>query len=307
MISLPVSKIMESEISHIPVMAEEVGNLLVWREEGVYVDGTVGEGGHTKFLLERFPRIRIVGIDWDGEILDIARRRLWEFGERVILIEGNFSDLPGLLRKLGMEKVEGVLLDLGLSSFHLEKSGRGFSFSREDFLDMRYSSRIPRKAWDIVNFCSREELESIFLHFGEEKRARDISRWIVQEREKGRINTASELRDIINRRIKKRGRIDPSTRVFQALRIAVNRELENLKIFLEELPYTLRAMGRVVIISYHSLEDRIVKKKFKEWSEQGIFEVLTPQPLTPSPVEIAVNPRSRSAKLRGARLIERMD
>ncbi len=307
MISLPVSKIMESEISHIPVMAEEVGNLLVWHEEGVYVDGTVGEGGHTKFLLERFPRIRIVGIDWDGEILDIARRRLWEFGERVILIEGNFSDLPGLLRELGMEKVEGVLLDLGLSSFHLEKSGRGFSFSREDFLDMRYSSRIPRKAWDIVNFCSREELESIFLHFGEEKRARDISRWIVQEREKGRINTASELRDIINRRIKKRGRIDPSTRVFQALRIAVNRELENLKIFLEELPYTLRSMGRVVIISYHSLEDRIVKKKFKEWSEQGIFEVLTPQPLTPSPVEIAVNPRSRSAKLRGARLIERMD
>ncbi|MCD6219090.1 16S rRNA (cytosine(1402)-N(4))-methyltransferase RsmH [Candidatus Calescamantes bacterium] len=282
---------------HIPVMAKEVAQYLVWNKEGVYVDGTVGEGGHTLYLLRNFPRIKIIGIDRDMEILKRAKSNLARY-RRAKLKKGNFSDLESILYTEGIEKVNGILLDLGFSSFHIEASGRGFSFQKEEFLDMRYDQRENLTAYEIVNTFSKRELEDIFRSFGEEKKAKKIAHAIVEERKRKRISTTYQLKEIIEKEIKRKQKIHPATLIFQALRIAVNRELEHLKNALVHFPQILKEGGRIVVISYHSLEDRIVKRVFHMLKDRGKFILHTQRPIRPTKEEIAVNPRSRSAKLR---------
>ncbi len=291
-------------VVHFPVMVEEVIKILVWKEDGVYFDGTVGEGGHARALLERFPRLKIIGLDWDEEILKVAEDNLREFHDRVILKQANYREVKKVMKTLGKEKFSGVFLDLGLSSFHLERSGRGFSFQRDEFLDMRFSKETSLTAYDILNRSSLEELVRIFEEFGEERKAQAIAEAIVKERKKGEIHSTAELREIIWKVYGgRRGKKDPATLVFQALRIAVNKELENLKGFLDDFLEILEPGGRAVIISYHSLEDRLVKRKFLEYSKKKFVNILTPKPLLPSSLEVAINPASRSAKLRGVEKI----
>ncbi len=284
-------------MTHVPVMAQEVAQYLVWEKEGIYVDATVGEGGHTLYLLKSFPRVRVIGIDRDNEILRRACKNLARY-RRVTLRWGNFSELRNILYKEGIKKVAGVLLDLGFSTFHIEESGKGFSFQKDEFLDMRYDRKESLTAYDIVNTFSAGELEDLFYTFGEEKKARRIARAIVEARKKDKISTTQQLREIIERTIKRSSKIHPATLVFQALRIAVNRELDHLSKILTEIPELLNPGGRAVIIAYHSLEDRIVKKTFRNLKSQGIWTIHTPKPIRPAKEEIATNPRSRSAKLR---------
>ncbi|NOZ63427.1 MAG: 16S rRNA (cytosine(1402)-N(4))-methyltransferase RsmH [Caldiserica bacterium] len=284
-------------MTHVPVMAQEVAQYLVWEKKGIYVDATVGEGGHTLYLLKNFPRIRIIGIDRDREILKRASENLTRY-RRVTLRWGNFSNLRNILHQEGTVKVDGVLLDLGFSSFHIEDSGKGFSFQQDEFLDMRYDQKEKLTAYEIVNTFSVGELADLFYTFGEEKRARKIARAIVEARKKNKISTTRQLREIIEKAINRRGKIHPATLIFQALRITVNRELDHLSAILTEIPELLNPGGKVVVITYHSLEDRIVKKTFRNLKNQGKFIIHTPKPIRPAKEEIAMNPRSRSAKLR---------
>lgn len=310
--------------AHLPVMVAETLHFLEVGRGGLFVDVTLGLGGHSEAILEASPDARLVGIDRDPRALELAGRRLARFGDRVRFAHANFHQLQPALAGLGIggvHNVAGVLADLGVSSMQLDTPERGFSFRFDAPLDMRMGLA-ERTAADLVNEASEGELEMMIRDFGEEMQARRIARAIVRAREEqGPIETTGQLKRLIER-VKgsrpgdREGRVDPATRVFQALRIAVNEELAGLEGFMEQTIDLLQADGRLVVISYHSLEDRIVKNTLRDAargeidpvtgrarSETQLIEVLTRKPLRPTEAEVERNPRSRSARLRAARRI----
>lgn len=271
----------------------------------VIVDCTVGLGGHAEAILDKIiPGGKLIGIDRDAEALEIAKDRLQKFRESVILIHDNFDDLKAIFEKSGIEKADGFLFDLGVSSLQLDSSERGFSFRYDAPLDMRMDKEATSSAYDIVNGSGEAELSWILEHYGEERFSRRIAKAIVARRKTSPIKTTGELVEVILHVVPykgKHGRVHPATRTFQALRIAVNKELAALEKALDEAIGLLKPSGLICVISYHSLEDRIVKNKFKEAKAAGILELIYKKPLTPGEAEIEENPRSRSAKLRLAR------
>lgn len=302
--------------SHEPVLVAETLDYLE-PGGGLVVDCTVGLGGHAEAILDA-GEARLLGLDRDPRALAVAARRLARFGERVELVESTFDRLAEELERRGLGRVQGIFADLGVSSLQLDTAERGFSFRFEGPLDMRMGRSGPTAA-DIVNQSSEEDLQRIFREYGEERKARRIAREIVESRKRRPIETTTELRQLIARAKRlpagrKEGRIDPATRVFQALRIAVNRELAGLESLLDQAIDLLDQDGRLVVISYHSLEDRIVKHRLRKGArgeidqvtgrpraETRVLEVLTKKPVRPGPDEVAVNPRARSARLRAAR------
>lgn len=285
-------------------MVEEVMTFLRCEPGRTYVDVTLGGGGHASEILKRSaPDGMLIGMEWDEDALSEARNTLMPFGDRVKIFRENFIHLPDLMKP---ESADGILLDLGLSSIQVEKEERGFSFKGEGPLDMRMDQRMNETAADLVNSLSSEELEYTLSQYGEERWAKRIARAVVQEREREPIRMTQTLRKIVHRAIPARfhsRRIDPATRTFQALRIRVNEELENLKKILETGWKILKRGGRICVISFHSLEDRMVKKAFRTLEKEGEMRVLTKKPVTPCEEEQKRNPRSRSAKLRCAERI----
>ena len=285
-------------------MVEEVMTFLKCEPGHTYVDATLGGGGHASEILKRSaPDGVVVGMEWDEDALSEAKKTLIPFGDRVKIFRENFVRLPDLMKA---ESVDGILLDLGLSSIQVEKEERGFSFKAEGPLDMRMDQRMNETAAGLVNNLSAEELESTLSQYGEERWAGRIARAIVQEREREPIKTTQALRKIVHRAIPRRfysRRIDPATRTFQALRIRVNDELENLKKILETAWKSLKSGGRMCVISFHSLEDRMVKETFRTLEKEGEMRVLTKKPVRPCEEEQKRNPRSRSGKLRCAERI----
>jgi 16S rRNA (cytosine1402-N4)-methyltransferase len=298
---------------HTPVLVEEVAEILAPERGGFFVDATVGAGGHAESLLERGPEIRLLALDRDPDALQLARRRLARFAGRVTFAEENFADLERVLE--GSPTPDGILADLGVSSMQLEQGPRGFSFRRDGPLDMRMSGA-GRTAADIVASASVEELTRILREYGEERMAAKIARGIVQEREwRGPITGTRQLARIVARVKGTREKIDPATRVFQALRIEVNQELVALSRFLAAAVNRMNSRGRLVVVSYHSLEDRIVKEEFRRGSgvclcppalpacvcgARQVLKILTRRPIVTSEAERNANPRARSAKLRAA-------
>ncbi len=305
------------DVQHVPVLVAETLEFLAPARGGVFVDGTVGLGGHAEALLRASPDVQLIGIDRDREALARAADRLAGFGPRVRLVQANFHQLMATLAGLGVRAIAGFLADLGVSSLQLETPGRGFSFRFDGPLDMRMGLSETTAA-DLVNQASEGELETIFRDYGEERQARRIARAISRARMEKPIGTTGELKALVDAakgpRALREERIDPATRVFQALRIAVNQELAGLERCIEEAVQLLETGGRLVVISYHSLEDRIVKTTLRDLargevdpvtgrsrSETQLIEVLTRKPLRPTESEVDLNPRSRSAKLRAAR------
>jgi 16S rRNA (cytosine1402-N4)-methyltransferase len=310
------------DLFHEPVMVEEVIASLGCRAGTITVDGTVGGGGHAKALLENTaPDGLLIGIDADGDAIREAGNRLASFGDRKILIKGNFADMETILTGLNLAKVDGILLDLGVSSHQLDTAERGFSFSLDAPLDMRMDRSRGISAYDLIHTLSGKELERIIRDYGEEIRAGRIVRAILARRELSPIRTTADLAGVVARAVprdKKPTRIHPATRTFQALRIAVNDELAKLYRALVDGMERLKPGGRFTVISFHSLEDRIVKNAFRA-GEKGCLcppdlpvcacgrkptmKVLTSKPVLPDEREIRENPRSRSAKLRTAERI----
>jgi 16S rRNA (cytosine1402-N4)-methyltransferase len=282
---------------HRPVLVDEVVQWLAPRAGAVLVDGTVGAGGHAAALAARVgPSGRVIGLDRDPAMLALAARTTR--GLPVTLVHAAYRELREVLDDLGITAVDGVLLDLGFASDQVGWAQRGFSFAVDGPLDMRYDPEAPLTAAELVNRLSAAELADLFFHFGEERYSRRIARRIVEERRTAPITTTGRLAAIVRRSIPgRRGPIDPATRVFQALRIRVNDELDHLDAALKHLPDWLRPGGRAVIISFHSLEDRRVKQAFRE---DRRWTVLTRKPVTAPAAEIDRNPRARSAKLRAA-------
>ena len=280
-------------------MLEEVIEMLDLKQYGVYVDATVGLGGHSAEILKFIgSQGRLVGIDKDDEALKIAGNRLRD--KRVILKRGSFSDMENLLASEKIFEVDGILFDLGLSMLQLRDLERGFSFASDKRLDMRMDETQKVSAWDIVNRYPEREIDRILWEFGEERLSRKIARAITRWRDKKPIDTCSELSKVVEDVYGGRGRTHPATRTFQALRIAVNRELEQLRAGLEAALRLLKKGGRLCVITYHSLEDRIVKHTLVDSSKKDLLRIVTKKPRIPSIEETRVNPSSRSAKLRAA-------
>lgn len=300
------NSVLESDLSriHKPVMAQEVMRFLCPTKGGVYLDATVGMGGHAEAVLRLEPSVKkLVSMDWDQDALAIARERLGVFKEKVRFYQANFKDMDAVLEEETEPGFHGILMDLGLSSFQLDQSGRGFSFLKDEPLDMRMDMSGTVMASDMVNNLPRERLEELIRLYGEERWARKISEAIVVRRRNRPIFTTLELASVVREAIPARfhpRKIHPATKTFQAIRIAINREFENLSEVLEKAADCLLPEGRLVIISFHSLEDRIVKHHLKKDSR---LEVLTKKPLRPQEEEILSNPRARSAKLRAARKV----
>lgn len=296
---------MEQNI-HTPVMLKEVLDYLNLRAGLTIVDATVGTGGHSLAILERLgSEGRLIGIDRDEESLNIARERLKDFSENMEFVYGNFSDIDNILKDLNVDHIDGILFDLGISSFQLQNAERGFSFQSEGPLDMRLDRSSYISAYDLLNNLNEEEISNLLWTFGQERWHNRIAHILVKERERHPISTTLELSKIIINAIPDRYkryhyRIHPATRTFQAVRIAVNRELESLEQALTKSIGLLRSSARIIVISFHSLEDRVVKLTFRKFASLGLIRIITPKPLTPTQSEIEENPRSRSAKLRVA-------
>jgi 16S rRNA (cytosine1402-N4)-methyltransferase len=309
------------DAQHLPVLVEETLTLLDPRRGGIFVDATLGLGGHAEAILQASEQVQLVGIDRDPQALELAARRLAPFGDRVRFVNANFHDLEPALAGIGITGkpagIAGILADLGVSSMQLDTPERGFSFRFDAPLDMRMGLA-ERTAADLVNEGSEGELEKIIRDYGEERQARRIARSIVDARREQPIETTGQLKRLIDRVKGSRPgeRVDPATLVFQALRIAVNDELAGLEGFIQQAIDLLEDDGRLVIISYHSLEDRIVKNALRDrargeidrvtgrpHAETQLIEALTRKPIRPSEAEVERNPRSRSARLRAARRI----
>jgi 16S rRNA (cytosine1402-N4)-methyltransferase len=311
---------MVADFYHEPVMLQEVVDYLLVSKSGIYVDGTVGGAGHSYAILKETDAF-LVGIDCDEQALQFAEKRLAEFGSRKVLIKANFANLENILKKLNIEKVDGVLLDLGVSSHQLNAAERGFSFSQQAPLDMRMDRNLTLSAYDIVNSFAQNELEKVIRFYGEEKMAARISRAISKKRQLSPIRTTTELAAIVASCMPakfKWQKIHPATRTFQAIRIAVNNELDNIKPAINAAVDVLKPGGRLCVISFHSLEDRIVKNGFKALTgvcvcpkdvpfcvcqKESKLKVITRKAIIPSAKEIETNPRARSAKLRVARRV----
>lgn len=275
---------------HIPVLQKEVLEYLNPKPNDNFIDCTIGEGGHALVILEKTaPQGKILGIDWEV--------RIKAKDKRLVLVQDNFANLKKIVKKQKFKKVTGILFDLGMSSWHLEESGRGFTFKKAEPLDMRYSKLSKLTAEKIVNYFSRFEIEKILQEYGQEKKAHQLSERIVRARAFVPFKTTAQLVKITEELS-----IHPQ-RTFQALRIAVNDELNNLKKVLPQTIDILKKRGRVAVISFHSLEDGMVKNFFREKSKQNLMKILTKKPITPSGKEVKSNPRSRSAKLRIAEKI----
>lgn len=276
--------------------------MLDLRQGGVYVDATIGLGGHSENILRLIgPDGKLIGIDRDDEALKVSENRLSD--RRVVLKRGNFSDMEGLVYPEGISEVDGILFDLGVSMLQLKNLERGFSFVSDKRLDMRMDKRLKVSAWEVVNRYNEKELGKILRELGEEWLSRKIAKAIVSLRSKKPIDTCSELSKIVEGVYGGRGRTHPATKTFQALRIEVNRELEQLSAGLDVSLRLLKKGGRLCVISYHSLEDRVVKKFMANNSKKGLLRIITKKPKTPCPEELMLNPSSRSAKLRGAERI----
>ncbi len=304
---------------HVPVLVEEVLHYLNCSGAGIYVDATLGDGGHAEAICRRLgPKGRLIGLDWDEAALERAGERLAAYAGKVELIHSSYTQLASALDSIGLEKVDGILLDLGVSTLQLLEPSRGFSFHHSEPLDMRMDRRLPLRASDLVNSLPAGELVRILYRYGEERWARRIAAGIIQHRTRfGPIEVTGDLVDIIKEAIPAAGRRTgghPARRTFQALRIAVNRELDNIETVLPEAVHCLGKGGRLCVISYHSLEDRIVKHFLRDRSQrcscpplapctctgEGELMLLTRRSVTPTETEIDCNPRSRSARLRAA-------
>ena len=290
---------------HEPVLTAEAIALLAPERGGLFVDCTVGLGGHAEALLGAGAS-KVLGLDRDREALRIAAERLAAFGDRVELVHADYRDLPRVLDERGVAGVAGALADLGVSSMQFDAEGRGFSFRRDEPLDMRMDQSQGPTAADLIRETGEEELANVIFEHGEERYSRRIARAIVEMRRTTAITTTGQLAQLVRRAVPHRGyqRIDPATRTFQALRIWVNRELEQLDAFLANACSRLLAGARLVVITFHSLEDRIVKHAFRALAQgRAALQVLTRRPIVPGDAEIERNPRARSAKLRA---IERL-
>lgn len=309
------------EFKHISVLYEESIKALGISDGGIYVDGTLGGGGHSCGILSQNKTCSLIGIDRDREAIAAARERLLPFGSRAILVNDNFCNVKDILKAQNIEKINGAILDLGVSSYQLDNASRGFSYMHDAPLDMRMSSDDAVTARDIVNSYSAEELAHIFFDYGEEKWSRRIAEFIVREREASPIETTGELVEIIKAAIPKKARLDgghPAKRVFQAIRIEVNGELKILEKAIEDFNDVLVGGGRLAIITFHSLEDRIVKNTFRHLAQgctcpkdfpvcvcnnTPMVKVITRKPILPDSEEQNSNSRSKSAKLRVAEKI----
>ena len=288
---------------HEPVMTREVLAFLQPEKGGVFVDCTVGMGGHALALLEA-GATRVIGLDRDPEALRIAAETLSRYRDRVELVHSDYRAIAQVLEARGIERVDGTLTDMGMSSFQLEAAGRGFSFQRDDPLDMRMDTTSGLTAADVLRGADESDIADAIYRFGEERFSRRIARAIVQARELVPIETTAQLATIVRRAIPRQGfsRIDPATRTFQAIRIWVNRELEEIDTFLRSVAQRLKTGARLVAITFHSLEDRIVKHTLRALAPRdgGPLRILTKKPVTAQPDELERNPRARSAKLRAA-------
>ena len=310
---------MDIQFSHRPVLLDECMEALAIRPDGIYVDGTAGGGGHSSAIAARLQHGRLLALDRDAEAVAAASARLAPYGERVSVIRTCFSQLGDVCRDLGITRIDGLLLDLGVSSHQLDTPERGFSYLREAPLDMRMDRSAELSAYDVVNGYSQEELKRIFYEYGEEKFSGRIASALVRERERNPITTTKELAEIVRDAIPAQNRAEehqhPAKRVFQAIRIAVNRELDEIAPALESAAQLLTPGGRIAVITFHSLEDRIVKQTFSRLAlgctcprdlpicvcgRKPILKVVTKKPILPAEEELAVNSRSHSAKLRVA-------
>ncbi len=293
-------------MTHVPVLTAQVLEQLQPSRGGVFVDCTVGLGGHASAILAAGAS-RLIGLDRDGDALARARDTLAPWSDRVELVHADYRAIADVLDARQLPQVDGALADLGVSSMQFDAPGRGFSFQRDEPLDMRMDRSQDETAADLVAHASEEDLANAIFQYGEERASRRIARAIVSVRRETPIATTGALADIVRRNVPRRGytRIDPATRTFQALRIWVNRELDGLDRFLEAAAQRLRAGGRLVVITFHSLEDRIVKHTFRALAQRdgAILRVLTKKPIIPDEDEVRRNPRARSAKLRAAERI----
>lgn len=291
---------------HIPVMLKEALDYLNLSPGKVIVDATIGTGGHAQAILEKIlPAGRLIAIDRDQESLLVSGQRLKDFGDSCVFIHGNFTDMDTMLKDFNIKEVDGILFDLGISSYQLQDAERGFSFRYEGPLDMRLDRKSYICAFDLINNLTEEEISALLWNFGEERWHNRIARHLVEERQRQPILTTTELADIVVRSIPSRYRhrhyrIHPATRTFQAVRIAVNRELETLESAINKAIAILAKNARLCVISFHSLEDRIVKFSFRRASAEGLIKIITPKPLTPQRAEVEANLSSRSSKLRVA-------
>jgi 16S rRNA (cytosine1402-N4)-methyltransferase len=312
------------EYPHKPVMVEEVVQLLITRKEGVYVDGTTGSGGHSEAILKGLDQNgRLLCLDRDPDAIEITRKRLDSGGykDKYSIIKLNFADMDIALKEAGIRGVDGIFLDLGMSSYQLDQSGRGFSFNRDEPLDMRMDTESGKNATELINELSAQEIDSALKRYGEEHLSWAIARTIVKERSKAPIVTSGRFAEIVRSHFpvfERNRKKDPATRAFQALRILTNNEMENLSVILEKAPDLLNKGGRILFLTYHSLEDRLVKRAMADWEntctcpsdlpicvcnkKQRLIR-LNKKGMLPQQEEIAENPRARSARLRGAERI----
>lgn len=304
------------DFQHISVLYEESIAALKVKENGLYVDGTLGGGGHSYGILTSNDSCRLIGIDRDSEAIAAASERLKGFGERFTAVNDNFSNIRNILGDLGIDGIDGALLDIGVSSYQLDNPMRGFSYMHDAPLDMRMDSRHGKSAADVVNGYSSEELTRIFYEYGEEKWSKRVAEFICKERETKPVETTFELVDIIKAAIPAKARIDgghPAKRIFQAIRIEVNGELDALRAALTDFTDALKSGGRLAVITFHSLEDRIVKQEFARMSRgctcpkefpvcvcgnKPVVKLVSRKPILPGARESESNPRSKSAKLR---------
>jgi 16S rRNA (cytosine1402-N4)-methyltransferase len=291
--------------AHEPVMVAETVALLEPSRGGLFVDCTVGLGGHARAILSA-GATRLIGLDRDTTALAIAAQSLADWPDRVELVHSDYRELPSVLGARGVDRIDGALADLGVSSMQFDTEGRGFSFRRDEPLDMRMDQTGGPTVADLLANVGEEDLANVIFQYGEERFSRRIARGIVEARRTARVATTGQLAQLVRRAVPRKGyqRIDPATRTFQALRIWVNRELDGLDAFLVDASRLLRAGARLAVITFHSLEDRIVKHAFRALAAgEGAVRVLTRKPVIPGEAEVARNPRARSAKLRA---IERL-
>lgn len=304
------------EFKHISVLFNETLDGLNIKAGGVYVDGTLGGGGHSHGMFERENNIRIIGIDQDSEAINAAKKRLSDYSDKVTFVNRNFCEITFVLKELGINGIDGAVLDLGVSSYQLDNGERGFSYMQDAPLDMRMDKRKEKSAYTVINEYSKEELTKIFYEYGEENWSKRIAEFIVQKRSEKPIETTGELVDVIKAAIPKKARLDgghPAKRVFQAVRIEVNGELSILRNAIIDFTDSLKSGGRLAIITFHSLEDRIVKNTFNELAKgcvcpkdfpvcicgkKPIVKVISGKPILPSKEETEQNSRAKSAKLR---------
>lgn len=307
------------EFKHISVLFDETLDGLCLHSNGIYADGTLGGGGHSRGMFDRCSDIRLIGIDQDAEAINAASKRL--AGCNATFVNRNFSEIKDILAQLNIDGIDGAVLDLGVSSYQLDNGERGFSYMHDAPLDMRMDKRKPKSAYDVINGYTTEDLTRIFYEYGEEKWSKRIAEFIAERREQSPVKTTGELVDIIKAAIPKKARMDgghPAKRVFQAIRIEVNGELDILKQSIEDFVSVLNDGGRLAIITFHSLEDRIVKNTFAQLAKgcdcppefpvcvcgkKPLIKVVTRKPILPSDKELSENSRSKSAKLRIAERI----